>query len=475
MRFNPKAYVTAVSAIAASLACATAAHADTPIAEGISVFGTVDVGYAYQSAGVPLNGVSAGGLEWQSFTTTRNFNGSQSTIAENGLEQSKIGVAVSEKLGNSGFVAVGRIETAFNPLSGELTDACKSLVQESGVGTPANPAGQTANYDSSRCGQAINGVAYAGVSSKEYGTLTFGRQASLLLSGIAAYDPQASSPAFSLFGYSGIAAGGGSTEAARLDNSVAYTYSADMFHISGLYSKGGADTGVLGSSYMASAGVAASGFNIDVAYAKFHGAVNLRSSFDNAAAPTSGSPPAGLAAFISTNTSVAVLAKYTMAMADKSKLAIMAGYTHFEKAHNGDTVGASQSDYPISIGININNTAKYDAFWFGARYTTAANMTVAAGFYHVSQNSWTIGLGPNGTQNLDCSAAGLLCSGAFNEASLSITKPVVKHVDVYAGINYSKVSNGLAWGFASDQAGGGSGTTGSQSQTTLATGVRVKF
>ena len=465
MRMFQIRQLLAVSVLATPMMFASAAHADTPVAAGISVFATVDVGVAYQSAGVPLNGVSAGGLEWQAFTTTRNFSGSQTTIANNALEQSKLGLAVSEKLGESGFVAVARLETAFNTLSGELTDACKSLAQNSGVAQ----GHQTANYDSSRCGQAINGVVYGGISSKQYGTLTAGRQMSLIQTALGAYDPQAASPAFSLFGYSGTPGGAGTTEAARLDNSVIYTYSTPQLHISGLYAKGGADTGVLGNSEMVSAGGSFGGFQIDAAYAKIHGGVNLRSSFDNVAPPT---PTAGLAAYISNNTSYSVMAKYTMAMANKSKLAIMAGYSHFEKAHNSDATGGSQGDYPISIGININSTAKYDAFWMGARYIMADNTTIAAGYYHVHQNSWSIGLGSTGTENIGCSGAGLLCAGAFDEMSLSVTKPVVRHVDVYAGINFSRVNDGLANGFVGTTS---DGTTGSQSQTTLATGVRVKF
>jgi predicted porin len=38
---------------------------------------------------------------------------------------------------------------------------------------------QTANADSSRCGQAFNSVAYGGATSKTFGTLTIGRQQSL--------------------------------------------------------------------------------------------------------------------------------------------------------------------------------------------------------------------------------------------------------------------------------------------------------
>src|ERR1700678_3414867 len=65
---------------------------------GVTVYGTVDVGYAYQSHGVPASATLPGGLEYQAFTTTRNFAGSQTTMAESGLEQSKVGIRVAEPI-----------------------------------------------------------------------------------------------------------------------------------------------------------------------------------------------------------------------------------------------------------------------------------------------------------------------------------------------------------------------------------------
>src|ERR1700722_7258375 len=165
---------------------------------GVTLYATVDVGYAYQSHGVPLSSQYLGGLEYQSFTTTRNFAGSQSTLAESGLEQSKIGIRVSEPIADN-FTLVARTDTGFNPLSGQLVDACKALASNSG-----KPQGsQTANADSSRCGQAFNGVIYGGASHPQFGTLTIGRQQALQLDALAVYDPQTLSYAFSFLGYSG--------------------------------------------------------------------------------------------------------------------------------------------------------------------------------------------------------------------------------------------------------------------------------
>ena len=211
---------------------------------GVTFYATIDVGYAYQSHGVPLNSDFPVGLEYQAFTTTRNFAGPQSTFAENGLEQSKFGIKVSEPIGGD-FTLIARTDTGFNPLSGQLVDACKSLVSNS-----SKPQGeQTANADSSRCGQTFNGVIWGGFSSPRFGALTIGRQQSLQLDALALYDPQALSYAFSFLGYAGFNAGGGTTDAGRLDNSGKYVFTSGPVHIGGLYSSGGQDTGVLGKAY----------------------------------------------------------------------------------------------------------------------------------------------------------------------------------------------------------------------------------
>src|ERR1700735_3081523 len=186
---------------------------------GVTLYATVDVGYAYQSHGVPLSSQYVGALEYQAFTTTRNFAGSVSMLAESGLEQSKIGIRVSEPISGD-FTLVANAETGFNPLSGQLTDACAALATNSG-----KPQGQqTANADSSRCGQAFNSVLNGGASSPTLGTLTIGRHNSLQLTALAGYDPQALSYAFSFLGYSGFNGGAGSTQAARWDNSIKYAY-----------------------------------------------------------------------------------------------------------------------------------------------------------------------------------------------------------------------------------------------------------
>jgi len=433
---------------------------------GVTLYGTVDVGYAYQSTGVPISSTLPGGLEYQAFTTTRNFAGSVSTAAESGLEQSKIGVRVSEPIVGD-WKLVATAETGFNPLSGHLTDACASIASNSGKAQGA----QTANADSSRCGQAFNSVLFGGVSNKQFGTLTIGRQNSLQLSALAVYDPQTLSYAFSFLGYSGFDGGAGSTEGARWDNSFKYAYENGPVHAAVMYTNGAQDAGILGNAFGGELGASYQGLSVDAVYQYERGAVNLRSSFDNGAAPI---PTPGLAAYISDDTSYNLMGKYTFEFGDtsaKDKLTLYAGYSHIEKAHGGYTSGDAQGTYPIDVGININDSAVYNMEWFGARYAMSSGWNLTAAAYHTSQNSWTIGKGTNGDDGIDCADAGLLCAGDFYEGSLVADYIINKHYDAYMGVNYSQVTDGLANGFPGTTVG----TAGSEAQTTVMVGFRVKF
>jgi predicted porin len=65
----------------------------------------------------------------------------------------------------------------------------------------------------------------------------------------------------------------------------------------------------------------------------------------------------------------------------------------------------------------------------------------------------------------------LLCAGDFYEGSLVADYIINKHYDAYMGVNYSQVTDGLANGFPGTTVG----TAGSEAQTTVMVGFRVKF
>jgi len=64
-----------------------------------------------------------------------------------------------------------------------------------------------------------------------------------------------------------------------------------------------------------------------------------------------------------------------------------------------------------------------------------------------------------------------LSLGDFTEASFVADSVINKHYDIYGGINYSEVTDGLANGFVGTTVG----TSGSQNQTTVMFGLRVRI
>jgi predicted porin len=426
---------------------------------GVTFYATLDLGYAYQTNGRPLGNVVSG-LEFVPFTTTRNYTGQHiSTIAHSGLEQSKIGMKFDIPVA-LGWNAVGRADTGVDPLTGRLSDGCSSFIQNAGV--PYNL--QTSNADSGRCGQTFNGQIYGGLSNKQFGTFTIGRQNTFELDGIAAYDPMGLSYAFSLLGYSGTDAGLGSTEAARWDRSAKYVYEYGPIVAGLMYGSGGSGTGMFGQGYGAMIGGHYGGFSAEALYEKEHGAVNLQSSVNDAFGSTT------LAANIADNTGWSLMAKYTFdfggypasnlptkaapAAIPGDKLSFYAGYTHLtqDNPHSPVTFGQAAGGYQLTVSTTApilpdNNafttTRLLQFYWAGVKYEFAWGLALTGAYYHASQNSFV-------ADNAPCIAGGASksnCAGSYDQVSFLADYFWTKHVDLYAGITYAKVQNGLASGF----------------------------
>ena len=443
--------------------------------KGVTFYGTIDVGYAYQTNGRPLGSIVSG-LEFIPFTTTRNYTGqSISTIAHSGLEQSKFGIKIEENLG-WGWSAIGRADSGFNPLTGELSNGCRSFFENAGL--PYNA--QSSNADTGRCGQFFNGVAYAGLSNAAYGTLTVGRNSSFQLDGIAAYDPMSLSYAFSLLGYSGTNGGSGNTQAARWDNSIKYLYTYGPFHAGAMYSPGGSDTGMFGNGYGFNVGAAYGGFSIDAVYTVEHSAVGLQSAIND----TAGNPV--LAANINDNETFSLFAKYTYNfgggykdVGTGAKLTWFGGYTRIDQSNpekpvfSGFTAGGA---FPIAPDNDPYTTDRIlQFFWTGAKYELPSGWSFTAAYYHVDQNKFVADSKP-------CTAGGASrtdCAGTFNQGSFLIDYQATKHVDVYAGVTYARVDGGLAAGFpgtpGANSKFGAVGTATSVDTTSFMTGMRLKF
>jgi len=404
------------------------------------------------------------------FGSSKN-KGEISALTNNALSQSTIGVKIEENIG-MGFAAIGKIETGFNPLSGELSDGCKSLVELSNAVSNKTPIPSFG--DSSRCGQALNGEVYAGVTNAAYGTLTIGRQNSLDLAAMANYDPMGLSYALSLIGYSGGAGGGvGSTEAARWDNSIKYSYQYGPAHAAVMYSDGAQDSAIHGSAWGVDAGVTWHGFSVDAIYTKENNTVNSLSGI------AGGLDVNALEYWMSNNEAWTIMGKYVWDfgggykdggcglkdLCDSAKLTLYGGYQHTDMtagdqgtALDGTTIGG----YILADKVfSLLTTRTLETEWAGAKYETGPWAFTGA-YYHFTQNAFV-------TTNGNCAANAGHCAGSYDQWSALVDYTFNKHFDVYAGVTDSTVSGGFAHSITSGAA------YLATDNVTFVTGMRLKF
>jgi hypothetical protein len=126
----------------ALLAATGAAHAQTtsqtappaPADEsltwhGITLYGIVDVDFQYETRGAPFsNFFFSGGSE----IVQKNSNNAVSGLTSNGLSQSRIGLQGKEPVGFMDWSGVFKLETFFNPASGQISDDLKSVALNNG-------------------------------------------------------------------------------------------------------------------------------------------------------------------------------------------------------------------------------------------------------------------------------------------------------------------------------------------------------
>jgi predicted porin len=397
---------------------------------GITLYGTVDVGIAYLTHGAPLSQTWAPGLPY----FVQNFsNHSIVSAGPNGLSQSKVGLSGVEPLWGD-WTGVFRLETGFDPTSGRLTDGPASLVANNG----RTAATKISAGDSSRAGQPFEGAAWAGVSSKTFGTLTFGRQATLMSDALSKYDPQLQSNAFSPIALQGTAGGFGDTQDRIFDSSLKYLLQVGPAHVSFIH-QFGSDGYVPEQSNEISVGADIAGLSVDAIYGKVHGAV-AAASLTAAQVPTV--PTGSLAATISDNTGYAALASYNMKEIIPIKL--YAGWERIKFNNPDHSIPAGTQDIGGYI-LSITNNAAFNIqkilqiSWAGVRYSPIPQFDLSAAYYQYNQKSFNA----NGCATIAASS----CAGELHDASLVADYHWTKRFDTYAGVNYSLVQNGLAEGY----------------------------
>ena len=260
------------------------------------------------------------------------------------------------------------METFFNPQSGEIANSLKSLAVNNGL----PPARQNVGVDGSSAGQAFQ-TSWVGLQSPRFGTLTFGRQATLLYEGIVKYDPNYNASAFGLLGASNTYSGGGAQEDNRLDSTAKYLVDFnDLVHFGALYKFNGS-SGTANTAYQADLGGEYAGASLDAYYSKERSAITATSL---SAAQVAGLPALGysdsnsLAATISDNTTYALMA----VVQGSSGCKFFAGYEYIKYANPKTPLNAGFVDIGGYVLAFVNNTAfanskMVQVYWTGIRYT----------------------------------------------------------------------------------------------------------
>jgi predicted porin len=332
------------------------------------------------------------------------------------------------------------VETFFNPQSGEIANSLKSLTANNGHSLET----QSVGVDGSSAGQALQ-TAFVGVKSPRFGTLTFGRQVTLLMEGIIRYDPHYNASAFGLLGASNTYSGGGSQENNRLDSTAKYAVSfGDLAHVGALYKFNGSH-GSANTTVQANIGVNLGGASLDAYYSQENSAVTASSLTPTQLAqlPALGYSPANsLAATISDNTAYALMASYGL-----ERLRFFGGYEYIRYTNPQTHLDAGFVNIGGYVLAFVNNTA-YDnpklvqVYWTGVRYRVTRRLELAAAYYGVHQGAYGSGA------SAGCAtSAHSVCSGNLEAISWAADYRFSARFDAYVGFMYSAVHDGMANGY----------------------------
>ncbi len=408
---------------------------------GITLYGTLDVGAGYNTAGSQFNGSYEKGVFYE---IKKPSQGGRWSWFPNAQSTSVVGVKMEEQLYQD-WLLIGAAELGYNHYSLMLINGPRSLA-DNNLNTAAF---QTAHGDSSRAGQWDNSQGFVGVSNKTYGTVTFGRVNALAAEVISAYDPVRSNA----FSFSGSFAGLGSTELARVNTGFVYRLEYQNFRVAGLAQVGNGyalGNGSMGE-YQGQVGATFGGFSIDgvVSYAK--DVVSL-SSYAGTGLPAGYDPNAILKATLSNNTGFVLAAKYKW-----DPFEVYAGYTWVRLANPSD---AFPGGFPtIALGVFVPagaaNASNYDvnrilnSFWVGGKCAISSSLSANIGFYYQNQNDYLPA--PATCTGYSTGTSSSKCAGSKSAISGLIDYKPFKRVDIYVGVMVSNVYGGFASGYFKSQ------------------------
>jgi predicted porin len=433
---------------------------------GITAYGAYDIGIGYVSHGLPVNGYN---YEGESLVNRNGFQ-HRFLVAPNNLQQTSLGVRGKEEF-LPGWSVVFNLSTGINPNSGLLANA--SATQTVNNGLPR--ASYSYAIDGARAGQPFNDEYYGGVSSKLFGTLTFGRQRSLGTDAMLLYDPASGAYAFSYIGYNGTMAGGGDTEDSRWDDALKYRIAYGPVHFGAMYKfangSGGCFSGTAGwtaanctpesahnNAYGFDLGGEHHNFSADIVFQHFNQAISVLNPLlgpQSLAAPYQSTinsintiqitgvnlidPSDTVYGIVTDNNAVMVALKYTW---DPFKF--FAGYEYIWQNNPSNPLGVGATDQGgyIMSGVEDNNLDSeklVQIWWTGAKYTYRSKTDFTFAWYQQRQNDFRQPPACSPTAGFRAS-----CAGTLNEGSFYVDHHFTKRFDAYAGIAYSWVTGGLA-------------------------------
>ena len=403
---------------------------------GITLYGVIDIGVQHDTHSAPFTPYrpSASGNIVRS-----NDSGSPTGLTPSNMGQTRVGLQGKEPLAGD-WSAVFQVESFFNPQSGQIADSLKSLAVNNGKSL----AHQSIGVDGSSAGQPFQ-TAYVGLKSERFGSLTFGRQQTLLNAGSIKYDPNYGATAFGLIGASNTYSGAGSSEDNRLDSTAKYEVSFDdLVHFGALYKFNGS-SGAANTAVQADVGGRFAGASIDAYYSKINSAITATnlSAAQLAQLPALGySSTNSLAATISDNTTYALMGLYEF-----DPLKFFAGYMHIKYANPSDPLSAGFNnigDYVLVFVTNnaYNNSKTVQVYWSGVRYSILPELDLVAAYYGYHQNAYG-----TGTQAGCSTSAHSTCSGSFEAFSFDADYHLTVRFDAYLGAMYSGVHDGAASGY----------------------------
>lgn len=218
----------------------------------VELFGTVDVSLGYTSRSLVPSGEMptsigpwvSGGVRYPASGGYPSSNMSAQTgLFNSSLSTSSWGLRASRDMGG-GQKAFILLDSAFNPVTGQFTDQSHNQASNSRYPT-------TAYSTSSLNGQLFSKEAYIGVSDREYGRLSFGRNNNFILDTMNRYSPVQKAGLFTPYGNGVYGGGGGISEHARIDNSIKYTHKSGNVNVGlmvGLGGTGGLKQGAQGTA-----------------------------------------------------------------------------------------------------------------------------------------------------------------------------------------------------------------------------------